>query len=173
VIVCTSCGYENEDTDAFCGSCAGFLEWEGQKVQAPEPEPVPEPEPRVDTERQGLVERVKEKIGLGEDTPTPDGAPASEQVPAPPAPLAERASAPPVVAPPVVHLRLLLLRLWLLRLLLLRLLHLRLLHLPLLHLPLLHLQWRPVLRHLRERRSPPPRRRLPSRPPSLQSSLRP
>jgi len=102
VIVCTSCGYENEDTDAFCGSCAGFLEWEGQKVQAPEPEPVPEPEPRVDTERQGLVERVKEKIGLGEDTPTPDGAPASEQVPAPPAPLAERASAPPVVAPPVV-----------------------------------------------------------------------
>jgi hypothetical protein len=78
VIVCTRCGFENEDTDAFCGSCAGFLEWEGQKVSEeaqPEPEPEPEPEPQPE-EHQGFIDRVKEKIGIGDDRA--DGSTAAE-----------------------------------------------------------------------------------------------
>lgn len=67
MIVCTQCGYDNEDSDVFCGSCGGFLEWEGQKV-APEPEQVePEPVDEPEAGRAGLIERVKEKIGIGEE----------------------------------------------------------------------------------------------------------
>ncbi len=93
MIVCTSCGYENEDTDAFCGSCAGFLEWAGQKVQEPEPEPEPEPDPEPDAEHQGLIERVKEKIGLGDDNATPDARPGSEQSASAPEPAVQAAPA--------------------------------------------------------------------------------
>ena len=45
MIVCTRCGFHNEDTDTFCGSCAGFLEWSGEVVaEAQEPAPPAEPE---------------------------------------------------------------------------------------------------------------------------------
>ena len=69
MIVCSRCGFQNEDSDTFCGSCASFLEWEGQKVkaEAPAPEPEPEPEPEAES-RQGIIERVKEVIGLGDDS---------------------------------------------------------------------------------------------------------
>ena len=112
MIVCTRCGFENEDSDTFCGSCAGFLEWEGQKVaeEVPEPEPEPEPEPAI--EHVGLIERVKEAIGLGDDTgASPDGpsaepateaepaVAAAEPAPTAPAPAPAPAQPAPVAAP--------------------------------------------------------------------------
>ena len=70
MIVCSRCGFQNEDSDTFCGSCASFLEWEGQKVAA-EAEPEPEPEPEEQPEaRIGIIDRVKEVIGLGDDGPS-------------------------------------------------------------------------------------------------------
>ena len=69
MIVCSRCGFHNEDSDTFCGSCASFLEWEGQKVaaQAPAPAPQPEPEPEPETEAHvGIIDRVKEVIGIGD-----------------------------------------------------------------------------------------------------------
>ena len=30
MIVCTSCGHENDDSDEFCGSCGDYLEWSGE-----------------------------------------------------------------------------------------------------------------------------------------------
>ena len=44
MIVCNSCGFQNLDSDAFCGSCGGFLEWTGEVVKPPQAE-VPEAEP--------------------------------------------------------------------------------------------------------------------------------
>ncbi|MGH8994170.1 MAG: zinc ribbon domain-containing protein, partial [Acidimicrobiia bacterium] len=38
MIVCTGCGFSNEDSDAFCGDCGEFLEFVGQKVEADAPE---------------------------------------------------------------------------------------------------------------------------------------
>lgn len=32
MIVCRECGHENDDSDAFCGSCGAFLEWAGEAV---------------------------------------------------------------------------------------------------------------------------------------------
>ena len=32
MIVCKSCGHENEGGDTFCGSCGAFLEWSGESV---------------------------------------------------------------------------------------------------------------------------------------------
>jgi hypothetical protein len=32
VIVCRTCGFHNDEADAFCGSCGGFLEFTGEKV---------------------------------------------------------------------------------------------------------------------------------------------
>lgn len=34
MIICSGCGHANGTTDAFCGSCGGFLEWDGQPVAA-------------------------------------------------------------------------------------------------------------------------------------------
>ena len=73
MIVCTRCGFQNEDSDTFCGSCAGFLEWSGHKVDAesPEEEPTPEAEPESDPEpdRAGFVDRVKDRMGIGDTGP--------------------------------------------------------------------------------------------------------
>ena len=38
MIVCRKCGYQNGDSDGFCGSCGGFLEWTGEKVTPKIPE---------------------------------------------------------------------------------------------------------------------------------------
>jgi hypothetical protein len=128
MIVCTKCGFENEDSDTFCGSCAGFLEWSGQKVQEPEPAPEPEPELEPEEAHQGFIDRVKDRIGMGEkdedaaadDVPAAaasNGAegseapaavvsePAPPSTPSAPAAVATAATAspapPPVSAPPV------------------------------------------------------------------------
>ncbi|MGH9067944.1 MAG: zinc ribbon domain-containing protein, partial [Acidimicrobiales bacterium] len=52
MIVCTRCGTHNPDGATFCRTCAGFLEWSGQRLAPPGatpepelPEPAPEPEP--------------------------------------------------------------------------------------------------------------------------------
>lgn len=36
MIICKDCGYQNEEGDAFCGSCGSFLEWTGAKVEEAE-----------------------------------------------------------------------------------------------------------------------------------------
>jgi len=81
LIVCSRCGFENEDSDSFCGSCASFLEWDGKRVEADsDPERASEPEPEAPHEtRQGLIDRVKEAIGFtdqagGETVDEPAGA---------------------------------------------------------------------------------------------------
>ena len=33
MIVCRKCGFRNQEGDAFCGSCGGFLEWTGEKQE--------------------------------------------------------------------------------------------------------------------------------------------
>jgi hypothetical protein len=35
MIVCKTCGYRNAGADSFCGSCGGFLEWTGERVETP------------------------------------------------------------------------------------------------------------------------------------------
>lgn len=40
MIVCRSCGGHNADGDTFCGSCGEFLEWTGEKIEAPSASPV-------------------------------------------------------------------------------------------------------------------------------------
>lgn len=99
MIVCSRCGFENENSDAFCGSCATFLEWDGRKV-AEETPPEPEPEPAVQVEpeaRPGLIDRVREAIGIGEDDDAPPVAAQEAPAPAPapePAPAGEVRSVP-------------------------------------------------------------------------------
>jgi hypothetical protein len=66
LIVCTKCGFENEDADTFCGSCAGFLEWSGERVHEPVVEPEPEPEVEPEEVHAGFIDRVKDAIGIGE-----------------------------------------------------------------------------------------------------------
>lgn len=93
MILCSTCGYENEGSDEFCGSCGAFLEWSGERVAEPEPEQAPEPE-HVPEDRPGLVERVKAAVG-GE------GASARRTSPDPvPAPAPQPTSGADEVAPP-------------------------------------------------------------------------
>ncbi len=85
MILCTRCGFQNEDTDTFCGSCAGFLEWSGEKVgqeapEAAEPAPDPTPAPEVTpapTASTGFIERVKDRMGMSDGGPV-DGAATAE-----------------------------------------------------------------------------------------------
>jgi hypothetical protein len=88
VIVCKQCGHHNEDSDTFCGSCGKFLEWTGERVVVaqPEPEPLP-PEPEPEPARLGLIDRVKQAVGI-------------EEMAAQPAPPVEPE---PVAPPPVVR----------------------------------------------------------------------
>lgn len=65
MIICRQCGGESAEDDDFCGSCGVFLEWEGEKVAAPEPEIVDEPGEA--DRRPTIVARVKTAIGLEED----------------------------------------------------------------------------------------------------------
>lgn len=61
MIVCRKCRANNNDTDAFCGSCGAFLEWTGEKVATMEPEEIaPEEEqPAEPGRRVGVLERMK------------------------------------------------------------------------------------------------------------------
>lgn len=82
MIVCSRCGFENEDSDTFCGSCASFLEWEGTKVSQEEPPAPVEPEPEPEGEsRTGIIERVKEVIGFGDAAAGSAGSGATEVEP--------------------------------------------------------------------------------------------
>lgn len=69
MIICKVCGYENTDDADFCGNCGNYLEWNSERVE-PETEPDTEPEPpaedAVEVDR-GLVQRVRELVGLDED----------------------------------------------------------------------------------------------------------
>jgi len=108
VIVCKQCGHHNEDSDTFCGSCGKFLEWTGERVVVapPEPEPAP-PEPEPEPAKLGLIDRVKQAVGIEETAATPSPA-GPEIAPAPvaaPAPVSAAPAAPaaaPPAPPPVV-----------------------------------------------------------------------
>ena len=87
MIICTRCGYHNENADAFCGSCGSFLEWTGEKPQEVSVEPtVAEPPPvqplATAPPRPGFVARVRETIGLQDNTRP--AAPSAPEVAAPP-----------------------------------------------------------------------------------------
>ena len=74
MIVCTRCGFQNEDSDTFCGSCAGFLEWSGEKVarggpRGRHPSRAPTPEPEEEPDRAGFIDRVKDRMGIGDARP--------------------------------------------------------------------------------------------------------
>jgi uncharacterized OB-fold protein len=121
VIVCKQCGHHNEDNDTFCGSCGKFLEWTGERVVVAQPEPEPPPpEPEPAPVHLGLIDRVKQAVGLEEVPiqpaiavePAPPPEPAVRAVPvtsaapaspAPPSPATAPAavSAPPATAAPV------------------------------------------------------------------------
>lgn len=64
MIVCTGCGHNNEDNDAFCGSCGTFLEWSGARPEQPATLIEPEPDVAATTKEPGLVERVKTRVGI-------------------------------------------------------------------------------------------------------------
>jgi hypothetical protein len=95
VIVCKQCGHHNEDNDTFCGSCGKFLEWSGERVAVAEPEPEPPaPEPVPEPAHVGLIDRVKQAVGIEESTPQP-----VTPTPAAPAPVVGPAPAAASAAP--------------------------------------------------------------------------
>jgi len=84
VIVCKQCGHRNEDNDTFCGSCGKFLEWTGERVAVAQPEPEPPaPEPEPEPARLGLIDRVKQAVGI-EDAAARPAAPIEPEPVAPP-----------------------------------------------------------------------------------------
>jgi hypothetical protein len=92
VIVCKQCGHHNEDSDTFCGSCGKFLEWTGERVAVAQPDPEPvAPEPEPEPAKLGLIDRVRQAVGIDEATSQP-------VAPAEPEPVA---AAPAVRAVPV------------------------------------------------------------------------
>ena len=108
MIVCKQCGHHNEDSDTFCGSCGKFLEWTGERVivAQPEPEPAPAPEPEPEPARVGFMDRVKQAVGMEDESPPPPAT--TVEAPAAPPPLTAvavaaapplNATAAPVVAP--------------------------------------------------------------------------
>ena len=101
MIVCKQCGHHNEDNDTFCGSCGKFLEWTGERVAVaePEPEPIPVAAPEPEPVRHGLIDRVRQAVGMEETTPPPAAEPAPPPAPAPVAAAAVPAASSPVAAP--------------------------------------------------------------------------
>jgi hypothetical protein len=84
VIVCKQCGHHNEDSDTFCGSCGKFLEWTGERVVVAEPEPEPPaPEPEPEPAKLGLIDRVRQAVGMEEAAAQP-AAPVEPESVAPP-----------------------------------------------------------------------------------------
>jgi len=67
VIVCTKCGFRNADSESFCSSCGSFLEWTGERVEAPAPPPrAEEPTSRGTAPPPGgLIDRARELLGQG------------------------------------------------------------------------------------------------------------
>src|SRR5262245_35039147 len=88
MIVCKSCGANNNDADSFCGACGSFLEWTGQRSSpgapgappgaapgAPVGAPPPPAEP--ETKKPSLFERVQKLayLDVGEREPMPSTPP--------------------------------------------------------------------------------------------------
>jgi zinc ribbon protein len=88
VIVCKNCGHQNDDNDTFCGSCGKFLEWTGERVAIAEPEPElpPAPPPAPEPTHLGLIDRVKQAVGLEEEEPPTAQATVTTVASPPPAP---------------------------------------------------------------------------------------
>lgn len=102
MIVCKNCGHQNDDNDTFCGSCGKFLEWTGERVAVAQPEPEPEPpapEPVAEPAHLGLIDRVKQAVGIEEAAAQP--APLVEATPSPTLPTRGREESDPVRAVPV------------------------------------------------------------------------
>ncbi len=100
MIVCKQCGHHNEDNDTFCGSCGKFLEWTGERVAVAEPEPPPAPvvAPEPEPVRHGLIDRVKQAVGIEETASAPAAevaGPTAGAAPAPPAAPAAAATQTP------------------------------------------------------------------------------
>ncbi|HET9847363.1 MAG TPA: zinc ribbon domain-containing protein [Candidatus Dormibacteraeota bacterium] len=104
MIVCKNCGHQNEDNDTFCGSCGKFLEWTGERIAVtqPEPEPAPPPEPEPQPTHLGLIDRVKQAVGIEETAPQATTAPAAPpaSVPSPATASAGPAASAPPSPPP-------------------------------------------------------------------------
>src|SRR6202022_1149306 len=101
VIVCKQCGHHNDDNDTFCGSCGKFLEWTGERVVVAQPEaepPAPEPEP--EPVHLGLIDRVKQAVGI-EETAAQPAAASVEATPSPTLPTRGSEESEPVRAVPV------------------------------------------------------------------------
>ena len=104
MIVCKQCGHHNADSDTFCGSCGKFLEWSGERVAVAEPEslaPAAEAAPEPEPARPGLLERVKQAVGIEESSPNP-AAPIAPDLPLRAVPVSSSASAPRNAAEPVL-----------------------------------------------------------------------
>ena len=101
MIVCKNCGHQNEDNDTFCGSCGKFLEWTGERVAVAQPEPEPDPpapEPVAEPAHLGLIDRVKQAVGLEETAPQPVAQPPT---PSPAVSTGAREEPEPIRAVPV------------------------------------------------------------------------
>ena len=100
MIVCKQCGHHNEDDDTFCGSCGKFLEWTGERVAVaqPEPEPSPVAAPEPEPVRHGLIDRMRQAVGMEETTPQAAAEPAPPPAPAPTAAAALPAAPRPAAA---------------------------------------------------------------------------
>ncbi|MDQ3108207.1 MAG: zinc ribbon domain-containing protein, partial [Actinomycetota bacterium] len=81
MIICTNCGNHNEDSDEFCGSCGKFLEWVGERVEAPVVAVEATVEPEVEA-KVGLIDRVKAAVGVegGTGLPTEPTGPTPEEL---------------------------------------------------------------------------------------------
>jgi len=85
VIVCKQCGHHNEDSDTFCGSCGKFLEWTGERVVVAQPEPEPlAPEPEPEPAKLGLIDRVRQAVGIEEAAAQPAASVEPEPIAPPP-----------------------------------------------------------------------------------------
>ena len=85
MIVCKQCGHHNEDSDTFCGSCGKFLEWTGERVVVAQPEPEPPPpEPEPEPVKLGLIDRVRQAVGIEEAPAQPAATVEPEPVAQPP-----------------------------------------------------------------------------------------
>lgn len=73
MIVCTRCGHQNKDGEAFCGSCGRSLDLYGEHVPDPAP-PQPPPTPIVTPTPEpprSLIDRAKEIVHLDQPRPEP------------------------------------------------------------------------------------------------------
>lgn len=77
MIVCSNCGFHNDDADRFCGGCQEYLDWTGEATEAEPDAQVDEVATTVGPDK-GLVERVVDRLTGGPDDDTaPAGLPGS------------------------------------------------------------------------------------------------